>query len=41
MCYLFTISYLHRLTKEESEDEKLFQVRTKKIIMYSNKYNKE
>lgn len=30
------ISYLHRLTKEESEDEKLFQVRTKKIIMYSN-----
>ena len=30
------IAFLHRLTKSEDENEKLFEVRTQKILMYSN-----
>ena len=30
------IAFLHGLTKAKSEDEKIFKVRTKKILMYSN-----
>ena len=30
------IGFLHRLCKNENEDEKLYMVRTKKIIMYSD-----
>lgn len=30
------IAFFHRLTKKEEDDEKLFEARTKKIIMYSD-----
>ncbi|MDY3732994.1 MAG: hypothetical protein SO001_07950 [Alloprevotella sp.] len=33
------IGFLHRLCKSESEDEKLYMVRTKKIIMYSDTFS--
>ncbi len=32
----FVVAFLHRLCKSEDEDEKMYKIRTQKIIMYAN-----